>query len=185
MAAAGGARPATLGRLREALDDARLYSTQRAAYDRRGLREMNVSRADLERLVEALSGRLPVVVRVARADDIVRVLELARAYGLRLVLSGVEEGWKVADAIAAAGVPCIVVPLANLPERFARLGTRYDNAALLARAGVRLVLTTDGAHGLRNLRQEAGNAIGDGLDPALALRRCERTSACSTSSVRS
>jgi imidazolonepropionase-like amidohydrolase len=168
--AGGGARPAMLGRFRDALEDARLYASQRAAYERRGLRELSVSRADLERLAEALSGRVPVVVRVARADDILRVLALARAYRLRLVLSGVEEGWKVADAIATAGVPCIVQPLANLPERFARLGTRYDNAALLARAGVRLVLTTDGPHGLRNLRQEAGNAVADGLDAAVALR---------------
>lgn len=170
IAAAGGARPATLGRFREALDDARLYATQRAAYDRRGVREMTVSRADLERLTQALGGRLPVVVRVARADDILRVLELARVYGFRLVLSGAEEGWKVADAIASAGVPCIIEPLANLPERFARLGTRNDNAVLLARAGVRLVFTSDGPHGLRNLRQEAGNAVGDGLDAGLALR---------------
>jgi imidazolonepropionase-like amidohydrolase len=168
--AGGGARPAMLGRFRDALEDARLYAAQRAAYERRGLRELSVSRADLERLAEALSGRVPVVVRVARADDILRVLALARTYRLRLVLSGVEEGWKVADAIAAAGAPCIVQPLANLPERFARLGTRYDNAALLARAGVRLILTTDGPHGLRNLRQEAGNAVADGLDPAVALR---------------
>jgi len=168
--AGGGARPAMLGRFRDALEDARLYASQRAAYERRGLRELSVSRGDLERLAEALSGRVPVVVRVARADDVLRVLALARAYRLRLVLSGVEEGWKVADAIASAGVPCVVQPLANLPERFARLGTRYDNAALLARAGVRLILTTDGPHGLRNLRQEAGNAVADGLDPAIALR---------------
>jgi imidazolonepropionase-like amidohydrolase len=170
VAAAGGARPVALTRLREVLDDARLYARSRAAFDRRALREMRVSRLDLERLADALTGRLPVVVRVARADDILRVLALGREYRLRLVLAGVEEGWKVAPALAAARVPCIVTPLENLPERLSRLGARLDNAALLARAGVPLVLTTDGAHGARTLRQQAGNAVAHGLDPHVALR---------------
>lgn len=168
--AAGGARPAALMRLREVFEDARLYGRQRAAYDRRALREMRVSRLDLERLQDALAGRIPVVIRVSRASDILRVLELGRQYGLRLVLSGAEEGWRVADRIAAAGVPVIVQPMTNLPSSFSRLGSRFDNAAILARAGVRLVITTDGAHDLRNLRQEAGNAVAHGLPRDVALR---------------
>ena len=170
VSAAGGAVPSALMRLREILEDARLYGRQRSAYDRRALREMDASRLDLERLQDALAGRIPVVVRVSRASDILRVLELARAYGLRLVLSGAEEGWRVADRIAAADVPVIVQPLANLPSSFTRLGARLDNAAILARAGVPLVLMTEGAHELRNIRQEAGNAIAHGLPRDEALR---------------
>jgi imidazolonepropionase-like amidohydrolase len=159
-----------LMRLRELLEDARLYGRQRGAYDRRALREMDASRLDLERLQDALAGRIPVVVRVSRASDILRVLELARSYGLSLVLSGAEEGWRVADRISAADVPVILQPLTNLPSSFTRLGARFDNAAILARAGVPIVLTTDGAHELRNIRQEAGNAIAHGLPREEALR---------------
>lgn len=170
VSSAGGAMPTALTRLREVLEDARLYGRQRGAYDRRGLREMSVSRLDLERLQDALAGRVPVVVRVSRAADILRVLDIGREYGLRIVLSGAEEGWRVADRIAAAGVPAIVEPLRNLPSSFTRLGSRFDNPALLARAGVRVIITTSGAHDLRNLRQEAGNAVAHGLDRELALR---------------
>ncbi|HJL17244.1 MAG TPA: amidohydrolase family protein [Sandaracinaceae bacterium LLY-WYZ-13_1] len=168
--AAGGARPSALGRLREALDDARLYRQRRASYDRRGLRELSLSRLDLERLAQALAGDLPVVVRVARSHDILRVLSLASDYGIDLVLAGAEEGWMVAQQIADADVPVIVQPMTNLPSQFSRLHSRYDNAARLEQAGVRVVLSTGGAHGVRNLRQEAGNAIATGLSREAALR---------------
>lgn len=170
IVAAGGARPAVLGRLRELLDDARLYGRQRSAFDRRMLREMRVSRLDLERMQDALARRIPVVFRVSRAADILRVLELARLNNLRAILAGAEEAWMVADRIAAAQVPVILQPLTNLPSGFARLGSRYDNAALLQRAGVRVIITTAGAHNLWNLRQEAGNAVAAGLDRAAAVR---------------
>lgn len=170
VAAGGGARPAAIARLREALEDARLYRQNRAAYPRRGVRELSLSPLDLERLAQALDGRIPVVVSVSRASDILRVIELAREYRLRLVLAGAEEGWQVARQIAAADVPVIVQPLTNLPSALSTLHSRYDNAALLHRAGVRLVITSSGPHDLRNLRQEAGNAVAHGLPAEAALR---------------
>ncbi len=169
VAAGGGSRASALTRLRELLDDARLYARSRAGYDRGQFRHSDTSRLDLERVGEALAGRVPVVVRVSRAADIVRVLALGAEYGLRVVLSDVEEGWMVADRIAAANVPVIVRPLTNLPERFSSLHARYDNAALLAAAGVRVILQTQGAWDVHNLRQEAGNAVAYGMSPDAAL----------------
>ncbi|MGF1467249.1 MAG: amidohydrolase family protein [Sandaracinaceae bacterium] len=165
-----GARPRALTRLREVFEEARLYRQRgRSTYDRRGLRELSVSRLDLERLADALAGNLPTVVHASRASDILRAVALGRDLGLRIVVAGGEEAWIVADTLARADVPVILRPLTNLPETFARLHSRYDNAAILARAGVRVILTTHGAHNLRNLRQEAGNAIAEGLDRAVAL----------------
>lgn len=166
----GGARSSALNRLREAFDDARLYRQRRASFDRRGLRELSISRLDLERMSEALGGDFPVVVRVSRSHDILRVLAFAREQGVRLVLAGAEEGWMVAAQIAAADVPVILQPMTNLPAQFSQLHARYDNAALLHAAGVPLIITTEGAHELRNLRQEAGNAVASGLPADVALR---------------
>lgn len=167
--AGGGARPAAITRLRELFDDARLYSRQRAAFDRGQFRETDVSPLDLERVAQALAGTLPVVVRCSRASDILRVIALAREYGLRLVLSDAEEAWMVAAQIAEANVPVIVQAMANLPSTFSSLHTRYDNAALLASAGVRVMLMSPGAWDVRNLRQEAGNAVAHGMDWDAAL----------------
>lgn len=170
--AAHGARPSAIEALRELFDDARLYARSRAGYDRGQFRDTDVSRLDLERVASALAGDMPVVVRTARASDILRVLALADEYGItsHLVLSGVEEGWMVAQEIEAAHVPVIVEPMANLPTRFSALHTRYDNAALLAQAGVEVMLMSPGAWDVHNLRQEAGNAVANGMDWDAALR---------------
>lgn len=76
----------------------------------------------------------------------------------------------VAADISAADVPVIVRVLENLPGSFERLGARYENAALLQQAGVRVILTSGDTHNARNLRQEAGNAVAYGLPHGEALR---------------
>jgi imidazolonepropionase-like amidohydrolase len=177
VGAVHGARPAALQRLRELFDDARLFSRQRAAFDRAAMRDTGVSRLDLERVVLALEGELPVFVRVARAADILGVIALADEYDLDLVLLGAEEGWMVADALAQGDVPVIVQPLADLPDTFSSLHTRYDNAALLAAAGVRVAIFEPGAWDVRNLRQEAGNAVAWGMAPDAALAAITRVPA--------
>lgn len=170
VAASGGSRATAFGRLREVFDDAQLYRRRRPSFDRRGLRELSVSRLDLERLAGALAGDFPVVVHVSRASDILRALALGQRYGLRIALEGAEEAWMVAPQIAAADVPVIVQPLTNLPEQFSRLHSRYDNAARLEAAGVEVIVSAGAdAHGQRNLRQEAGNAIATGLSREAAL----------------
>jgi imidazolonepropionase-like amidohydrolase len=168
--AGGGARSSAIGRLREVLEDARLFRTQRTSYDRRGLRELSTSALDLDRIARALAREIPVVIYASRSSDLLRAIALAREYNLRLILAGAEEGWMVARELAAANVPVIVQPLTNLPVQFSALHSRFDNAALLAQAGVRLILTTDGPHGMHNLRQEAGNAIAHGMPADAALR---------------
>jgi imidazolonepropionase-like amidohydrolase len=62
----------------------------------------------------------------------------------------------------------VLKPLTNLPG-FETLGATLENAARLSRAGVVVALGTFTSHYSRNLRQEAGNAIARGLDPAIAL----------------
>lgn len=167
---AGGARSTALNLLREVFDDARLYRTRGAAYDRRQLRELRVSRLDLERLGGALADDYPLVVAASRSTDILRVIAFARDYGLRLVIAGGQEAWMVAPQLAAADVPVILRPMTNLPASFSQLHARYDNAAILNRAGVRVIISAEGAHGQRNLRQEAGNAVATGLPRDAALR---------------
>ncbi|MEZ4337752.1 MAG: amidohydrolase family protein [Sandaracinaceae bacterium] len=129
-----------------------------------------MSRTDLEQVAGAPDGDYPVVLEVSRSSDILRALSFARDYGLRLVISGGQEAWMVAPQLAAADVPVILRPMTNLPASFSQLHARYDNAAILHRAGVRVIIAAEGAHGQRNLRQEAGNAIATGMPRDAALR---------------
>ena len=75
----------------------------------------------------------------------------------------------VADELATKKIPVVVKPLTNIPS-FDALGASYENAARLQRAGVSVALSTFETHNARNLRQEAGNAIANGLDRAAALQ---------------
>lgn len=168
--ASGGARGGATMRLREVLEDARAYARNRSDFERGSTREFAASRLDLQALQPVLQGRLPLVVEAHRAADLRTALRLADEYGFKLILLGASEGWMVADEIARARVPVIVKVLQNLPASFERLGSRYDNAALLRRAGVQVAITTADTHNARNVRQEAGNAVAYGLPYDEALR---------------
>jgi imidazolonepropionase-like amidohydrolase len=150
-------------RLREAFDDARTYERTRAAWERNQSRPFSVSRLDLDALVLALQGKVPVVFHTDRAADILSALALAKELGLRPVIAGGAEAWRVRDALAAAKVPVFVRPLIAGPESFDAIGARGDNAALLAAAGVPVAITSGETHNARKLRQIAGNAVRAGL----------------------
>ena len=63
----------------------------------------------------------------------------------------------------------LVQPLDNIPS-YDALGIRYENAALLAKARVKVVLMETDTHNARNLRQQAGNAVSYGMSWDQALR---------------
>ena len=168
--AVAGSRAAALSRLREYLDDVQSYRLGKAAFRRRGLYPLSAGRLDLEAGIPAVQGRMPVVIEVHRASDIRAALRVAETQKLRPVLLGASEGWLVAGELAAARVPVIVDPMENLPGRFEARNARSDNAALLARAGVPVILAVRSSHRAGNLRFGVGNAIRAGFPEAIALR---------------
>ncbi|MBC6981460.1 amidohydrolase family protein [Caulobacter sp. 17J80-11] len=170
--AAGGARGAEFVLLKTALDDVRFYMANKAAFDTGSARELNLSRADLEALIPVVEGRMPLLVSVHRASDIRQALRFAKQQNLKLIIDGGEEAWKVADQIAAAGVPVILNPLADLPGNFETLGSTMENAGVLEKAGVTVVIKAneENAHRAREARFNAGNAVAHGMSYAGALK---------------
>ncbi len=164
--AAGGSRPAAWLMLREAFAEAQRYARNPAGFESGRDRESLVTRADAAALVALVDGRMPAVIHVERAQDIVNVLGLTREYPrLRLILLGAREGWLVADKIAAAHVPVVTMGLMDLPDSFETLATTRSNVARLLAAGVKvgLGMTTDGTGAQpRNLPQQAGNLVAQG-----------------------
>jgi imidazolonepropionase-like amidohydrolase len=169
-----GARAEVLMRLREVLTDARFYRTHRADFDRGASRDLATSRADLEALFPVLDGKLPLIVNVNQKSDIESALGLAREFGLKLIIAGGAEAWMIADRLAALHVPVMTGATMNIPSSFATLGQRQENAGLLRRAGVQVVLignsAGDGTINVRNIKQEAGNAVSYGMTWDDALR---------------
>lgn len=97
----------------------------------------------LESLVEVLQGKRVVHHHTHRHDDIMTVIRLSQEFQFRVVLHHVSEGWKVADEIAAAGIPCSMIvidsPGGKLEARYLSLET----GKILERAGVRTAFHTD------------------------------------------
>lgn len=161
---AGGARGAQFTQFRETLAEVRLFARNRAAYDRAGLRDLSLSRADLEALIPVANGTMPLIVTVRRAADIQQVLRLAREEGVKIILDGAEEAWLVADQITAANVPVLLNPISNLPGSLETRAARMQNAAVLDAAGVVIAIKgNDGSHRVRETRYNAGNAVSHGL----------------------
>lgn len=155
---AGGSRTATFVELAAALREAREVANGQRKPD-----DSQLNRQDAEALVAVLNGEQALYVVVDRAADIRQVLGLRSTYpSLRLVLVGAAEGWLVADAIAAAGIPVITDPLDDLPVSFEQLAATQSNVGRMVDAGVKVALgTLDGGTGNqpRNAAQFAGNLV--------------------------
>jgi len=150
-------------------DDALEYGRRKTDWARAQIHPLAASGADLAALGPVLRGELPLIVIANRRSDIETALRIGREYHLKLILAGAAEGWLSASAIARANVPVLVRPLDNVPS-YDALGVRYENAALLARAGVKVALLETDTHNSRNLRQQAGNAVANGMTWDQALR---------------
>jgi imidazolonepropionase-like amidohydrolase len=171
-----GARAEALVKLRELLEDTRVYSRRRAEFERSATRDFTAGRLDLEAMIPVIEGRLPLIVVANRASDIEAVLKLARDYTVRVVIAGGAEAWMVADKLAAARVPVLTGAMNNIPASFSTLGSYQESAALLRRAGVDVILIGDSGvsdaetFNVRNIKQEAGNAVAYGMSWDDALR---------------
>jgi len=166
---AGGSRAGIAARLRQVFRDALEYERRKTDFSRAQMRPLSASAGDLEALLPVLHGRVSLIALANRRSDIETALRLAKEFRLKLILAGAAEGWEIAAAIAAAGVPVLVEPMDNIPG-YDSLGIRYENAALLVKAGVAVALLETDTHKSRNLRQQAGNAVAYGMTWDQALR---------------
>jgi imidazolonepropionase-like amidohydrolase len=119
-----------------------------------------LSRFDAEALIPIVTGEQQLYVAVERASDIRAVLALRDDFPkLDMVLIGAGEGWLVADAIAAAGVPVIADALDDLPESFEVLAATQSNIGRMMRAGVQVAISANSGTNPRNMPQAAGNLV--------------------------
>src|SRR5436190_5156927 len=170
-------------KLREVLDDAKFFQTHRDAFDRAQTRPFSATRLDLQALLPVIEGRLPMIITVDRESDIDAAMRLARDYNVKLMIGGGAEAWMMADKLAAARIPVLTGAMNNIPAGFGALGQRQENAALLRKAGVPVALIGNAGGGdeeafnVRNLKQEAGNAVSYGMTWDEALRAVTLTPA--------
>jgi len=115
--------------------------------------------------------QLPLFVHADDPRQMRQAMLLAQQYGVKLVIVGGRDSWRIADELAANQVAVIYTAPYGLPTRG---DEAYDQAfsapGVLKRAGVKFALSLDGFWDTRNLVFAAGHVTRYGLDPAAALR---------------
>ncbi|MDB5676838.1 MAG: amidohydrolase [Sphingomonas bacterium] len=160
--AAGGSRPAAIAAFRNALAQAKLYARNPAGYSDQG-KDALLTRADAEALQPVIAGKIPLLIHVERASDILVLLDIKREMpALKVVFVGVSEGWMVASQLAAAHVPVIASALNDLPASFEKLAATQSNVGRMKMAGVLVALGMIGDNDAQQARYEkqyAGNLV--------------------------
>ena len=161
-------------------EDATLYVEIQANRDNGEAGHLPEYTPAYDALMPVVTGEQPIMLKVDKAADILDALEWAEEREVldQIVLSGVSEGWRVADEIAAAGVPVLTGPVIALPTRASdRYDTAYANAGRLHDAGVTVALRTGEDSNVRNLPFHAGFAAAHGMGAEAALEAITLTPA--------
>lgn len=119
----------------------------------------------------------PVLFAVNSASGIKAVLAFAKDLGLKAIISGGADAWKVADQLAAAKVPVLYnAPTISCPGSTAAYSDNdpYDapwaTGYLLKKAGVKFAISTGDASNIQDLPNRAGWMCAYGLSPKDAIR---------------
>ncbi len=97
----------------------------------------------MEGLVDVLNGERPVHFHTHRHDDVLTAIRLSEEFDFELVLHHVSEGWKVAEEIANADVPCSIIMIDSPGGKPEADEVRYDTGHVLNEAGVDIAYHTD------------------------------------------
>ena len=156
-------------------DRAELYAQIDSAYQAQpeGRRERTLEYVpEMQALAPVVRGEVPLLIEVNKAKDIEAALAWIEERELEnVILGGVLEGWRVADRIAEADLPCLVGPILAVPGRPSdRFDKAYANPGLLKEAGVKVALRSGETENVRNLPYHAGFAAAYGMGREEALR---------------
>jgi imidazolonepropionase-like amidohydrolase len=155
--------------IRDALRKAQDYKIKRdhaAAENKPFERDSNS-----EVLVRVLDGELPWCQHTHRADDIATAIRLADEFGYRLVINHGTEGHLLADVLAERNIGVIIGPLLTSRSKVEVNQRDLRNPGLLARAGVKIAITTDHpVVPINFLVYQVILSVKEGLDREVALR---------------
>ncbi len=125
-------------------------------------------------LSAALKDEIPIHVNARRAIVIRAALKVADEYGLKLILQECTEGYKVAGQLAERKIPVVLGPFYYYPGNMGqyREGRRinWNNAGILAEAGVKVALSSGGQAGAIDILTAATFAVRHGMDRDEALK---------------
>ena len=125
---------------------------------------------EMEALLSVYRRETKLFLEVNKEGDIEKAIEWLADKNLDVVLTGVREGYRVADKISKAKLPVITGPILSTPSRNSdKYDAAYTNAAAMMKKGVKVAIRTNETENVRNLPFNAGFAAtyGMGIEEAL------------------
>ncbi|OHB83680.1 MAG: hypothetical protein A2Z38_00610, partial [Planctomycetes bacterium RBG_19FT_COMBO_48_8] len=158
-----GTRMAIIWMLRKSFFDARQQAESEQIED-----------PNLAILSAALKNEIPIHVNARRAIVIRAALKVADEYGLKLIIQECTEGYKVAGQLAERKIPVVLGPFYYYPGNMGqyREGRKvnWNNAGILAEAGVKVALSSGEQPGAIDILTAATFAVRHGMDRNEALK---------------
>jgi len=125
-------------------------------------------------LSAALKDEIPIHVNARRAIVIRAALKVADEYGLKLILQECTEGYKVAGQLAERKIPVVLGPFYYYPGNMGQYSegrkVNWNNAGILAEAGVKVALSSGEQLGSIDILTAATFAVRHGMNPDEALK---------------
>lgn len=133
----------------------------------------------LAALAACLDGKKPVIIQAEKKRDIEAAIAFAEETGLRMILAGASDAWKVSDTLAKKHIPVILGRTQSLPaEDDDSYAQPYATPGELCKAGVRIAFASGagggfgpaGPHASRTIPYEAAQGTAFGLSDDDAMK---------------
>ncbi|NNE98731.1 MAG: amidohydrolase family protein [Pyrinomonadaceae bacterium] len=174
----------TFAALRQMFYDAKRLDEIKKMYAKnpRGIKRPEAD-PSLEALIPIVNGQMPIVFNANTEREIIRTLDLAKEFDLKLIISGGQEAGKLAGRLKARNAAVLLslnFPKRTLSEhkeadpeplRVLRLRAEVPKAAArLKRAGVKFAFQSGGIKNIKDYFANAEEATKNGLSKADAIR---------------
>lgn len=155
-------------RTQAAISQLTSFFAEAKAYSEMGKPEVINTR--FEAMKKVFSGAEKLFIAAETQKDIVASVNFAKKFGITPVITGADEAYLVIDFLKDNNISVVVKQPHALPNNNDDdVNMPYKNAAVLANAGLNVVLSIDGYWQQRNLPFMAGTVTAWGLDKEKAL----------------
>jgi len=164
--------------LRETLTKAQEYQMKWEKYNEEKKGDEPKKDLDMEAMLPALKGEIPVLIHCERKDDILTALRITDEFGLKVILDGATDAYKITSALKKRNIPVIIENLFRGAGNIEDKGFNPKTPAILSKAGIKIGFrssegswTTPGAGSPGgDLLEIAAFAVKNGMSEEAALR---------------
>jgi imidazolonepropionase-like amidohydrolase len=157
--------------IRETFQKARAYKKAKESEIQKGVPYHDTD-LKYEAMIPVLEGKVPVFIHANSSKEILSAIEWAESEGLKIVIVGGADSWKVADVLKNKNIPVILTNIHRLPsKRYSDYDEPFTVAYKLYKAGVKFCIGGEGGYyNERNLPYQAGTCVAFGLPREEALK---------------